>query len=83
MSILTAKAARRLTSPAGVTAGVIAFIILVAIIWLLVYIGVPLAIFLAAAPALGFQGLASLALSIVVFVVWWLILALLDRLRRK
>jgi len=44
--------------------------------------GVPLAVALTVLPALSLHGLVTAALAIVVFVAWWLLLALLAWLRR-
>ena len=46
-------------------------------------IGVPLAITLAVLPLLGLPPLASIAVAIVIFILWTLILALLKRIAAK
>ncbi|AWY05729.1 hypothetical protein SEA_GRETCHEN_41 [Microbacterium phage Gretchen] len=68
---------------AALTAAAIALFLLAALFHLLIYFGVPLAVSLAVLPLLGLHGLVTAALTAVVFIVWWLLLALLDRLRRK
>lgn len=80
---MTAAVSALARSSRAMTGAAIALFILAAILHLLIYVGVPLAVSLAVLPLLGLHGLVLTALAAVVFIVWWLLLALLARLSRK
>ncbi|WDS52069.1 membrane protein [Microbacterium phage Caron] len=50
---------------------------------LFIWAGIPLLIGLLVFPALGFTGWAVFGLTVATYAAWWLILALIGRLRRK
>ncbi|WDS51677.1 membrane protein [Microbacterium phage Barnstormer] len=79
------RALQRLVNPSPSPALVIGAAILAVvaiIVSLFIWAGIPLLIGLLVFPALGFTGWAVFGLTVATYAAWWLILALIGKLRR-